>query len=553
MAYPPPQSSVPLSKVELSFSCSKLKNLDITSKSDPQLYVFLQPPRTTTWTEIGKTEQIQDNLNPKFAQSVVVDYYFEEVQNMKFVVVDVDKPGRGWQEQDYIGALEITLGGIVGSRGSQVTKELLDKHKKPAGFVTISAEEVQEMRMSASFRLSAHGLEKKDFFGKSDPFLVISKIRIEDNQFVKVHQTEYILKTLDPVWKPFQIPITKLCNGDLDRPLLIECFDWNKSGSFELIGHVQTSVKELQTKKGHTLDLVDPKKKGKKGYNNSGTLRIDDLELIKEHTFLDYIVGGCKISLMVAIDFTGSNGDPRKPESLHFINPYSPNEYEKAIMAVGNILACYDSDNMFPVYGFGAKVPPSYQVSHCFALNGNPSNPEVFGVQGILDVYHKAITECQLYGPTNFQTIINMAGLIAAPHQSQQDQQYLILLIITDGEITDMDQTVEEIIKTSKLPLSIIIVGVGGADFTKMNILDADNQALSYGGKTAERDIVQFVPFRDYQNVHYSKLAADTLAEVPGQLVGWMKRRNIVPNPPLQYAPPPQQQPVMNQNPAPLM
>jgi len=37
---------------------------------------------------------------------------------------------------------------------------------------------------------------------------------------------------------------------------------------------------------------------------------------------------------------------------------------------VGEILEKYNYDQMFPCYGFGAKLP-SGQVSHCFALNGS--------------------------------------------------------------------------------------------------------------------------------------------------------------------------------------
>jgi hypothetical protein len=44
----------------------------------------------------------------------------------------------------------------------------------------------------------------------------------------------------------------------------------------------------------------------------------------------------------VGIDFTGSNGDPRSPQSLHYINPYQPNEYQKAISAVGSVIQDYD-------------------------------------------------------------------------------------------------------------------------------------------------------------------------------------------------------------------
>jgi hypothetical protein len=41
----------------------------------------------------------------------------------------------------------------------------------------------------------------------------------------------------------------------------------------------------------------------------------------------------------VAIDFTGSNGDPRTPSSLHYIDPRGlPNQYHLAIESVGGVL-----------------------------------------------------------------------------------------------------------------------------------------------------------------------------------------------------------------------
>ena len=53
-------------------------------------------------------------------------------------------------------------------------------------------------------------------------------------------------------------------------------------------------------------------------------------------------------------------------------------------------------------------------------------------------------------------------------------QNYFILLILTDGVITDMEQTKRAVVEASALPMSIIIVGVGGADFELMEELDAD-------------------------------------------------------------------------------
>ena len=43
--------------------------------------------------------------------------------------------------------------------------------------------------------------------------------------------------------------------------------------------------------------------------------------------------------------------------------------------------------------------------------------------------------------------------------------EYFVLLMITDGSINDFELTKQQIIKAARLPLSIIMVGVGGADF----------------------------------------------------------------------------------------
>ena len=53
-----------------------------------------------------------------------------------------------------------------------------------------------------------------------------------------------------------------------------------------------------------------------------------------------------------------------------------------------------------------------------------------------------------------------------------------MLLILTDGVISDIDDTIKAIVDASFLPMSIIIVGVGNADFSNMEILDADKQRL---------------------------------------------------------------------------
>ena len=94
-----------------------------------------------------------------------------------------------------------------------------------------------------------------------------------------------------------------------------------------------------------------------------------------------------------------------------------------------------------------------------------------------------------------------------------------------------MQRSIDEIVRGSENPLSIIIVGVGGADFSSMDILDADDEPL-YSQRYRRQmsaDIVQFVPFRDFAQ-NPMMLAKETLEEVPGQMLNYFKRRGIVPN-----------------------
>jgi copine 1/2/3 len=56
------------------------------------------------------------------------------------------------------------------------------------------------------------------------------------------------------------------------------------------------------------------------------------------------------------------------PKSLHYISQHKFNQYEMAIRAVLEICQFYNKTKMFDAYGFGAKIPPTYQVSHLFPL-----------------------------------------------------------------------------------------------------------------------------------------------------------------------------------------
>ncbi|CAD7932404.1 unnamed protein product [Amoebophrya sp. A25] len=94
-----------------------------------------------------------------------------------------------------------------------------------------------------------------------------------------------------------------------------------------------------------------------------------------------------------------------------------------------------------------------------------------------------------------------------------------------------MQDTINEIVRATRFPMSIIIVGVGDEDFSLMDELDADEAPLysTVENVYMERDIVQFVPFADFKDRSYLELAMCTLDEVPREVVNYFQKKGIQP------------------------
>ncbi|XP_046386140.1 copine-8-like isoform X2 [Ischnura elegans] len=495
-SFTPGTAALPTSEVEMTISCRSLLGMDVFSKSDPMVVVYNQPFGERRWVEFFRTETIMNCHDPEFTKKLVLSYHFEEQQHLLFKVFDVDSSSSNLANHDFLGMATCTLGQVI-SRGkvqlplSMSSNESMSRHSN--GFIILSAEELVAVRDNVILQFRGRKLDRMDFFGKSDPFLLFSKIA---------------------------------------------CYDWNRSGNHSFIGEFDTTLKDLSEGPGgkNVYYLVNREKmKKKSSYTNSGEIILTYYELQKTYSFLEYLKGGTQIHCSFAIDFTGSNGDPSSPDSLHYISS-SPNSYEIAIQAVGSIIQDYDCDQHFPVLGFGARLPPDGRISHEFFVNMQPDNPFCKGVSGVLSAYHACIRQIQLYGPTNFAPVINHVAKFAGAYRD--GRHYFILLIITDGVITDMLRTTQAIVSASSLPMSIIIVGVGGADFSAMEELDADSTPLvAPSGAKAVRDIVQFVPLRNFMvpgldpTVARVRLAKEVLAEIPAQFLGYMQANRIVPQP----------------------
>ena len=141
----PQSTSLPTSTVELSVKCTDLADKDLLSKSDPMCVMSIQ--RNGQWYEIGRTETIQDTLNPAWEKKFVVDYSFEERQVVKFEVYDSDSQSNNLSHHDFLGRCESTMGSIVSS-GAFVA--VLQGSSKSGSKIYIAAEELKTSHSAAN-------------------------------------------------------------------------------------------------------------------------------------------------------------------------------------------------------------------------------------------------------------------------------------------------------------------------------------------------------------------------------------------------------------------
>ncbi len=135
-----------------------------------------------------------------------------------------------------------------------------------------------------------------------------------------------------------------------------------------------------------------------------------------------------------------------------------------------------------------------------------------------------------MMGPTNFAPIIRQCRKYL--EDCNDPTMYFVMMILTDGEIHDMEDTINEIsaIALKNLPVSFVIVGVGNEDFSNMVRLDGDDVALKVGAA----DIVQFVKYQEVVSRSEPGMADENLAslvleEIPNQFVNSFFKRKIFP------------------------
>ena len=505
-------------KVELFFSLTHVKNPD-----DEHSFAIsiINNVRIGVTTYLGKLENKSGN-EIEFGTSFEVDFFFEREQ--KIIIEPIINNDIIEKQHE-----EFSLCKLMTRMDNKFSIELEDIGTLEINYKKIEKQNNELKDETSIFQFSII-LNNNIFNNEEDLKGIYFVIRnIKDGKrkrpVYKSHEYDFILNEKKQT-SFISLDSNILCNND-DSPIFFELYS-PKINKAEFIGFCSFNIKKLKS----NLNSDKTEQIEIKSQNNG---KLGTLEIIyscsKIITFEQYIKNG-QINLDIAIDYTESNGLPSSKNSLHYIKVEGGNDYEKAIKSCGKIIANYDYDQLFPVYGFGGipKNSNSNKVSHCFNINFE-DNPEIQTIENVIKTYRESLDKVTFSGPTYFAPVIEkvMSEINDDLENNKEENHYYILLILTDGVIIDMKETVNSIVEASKLPLSIVIVGIGDADFENMRFLDGDDKPLVNSfGEIRKRDIVQFVEFNTFINNNAigddnKELAEEVLKEIPRQIEEYYK------------------------------
>ena len=154
--------------------------------------------------------------------------------------------------------------------------------------------------------------------------------------------------------------------------------------------------------------------------------------------------------------------------SLHKLHPVRPsqifNPYQKVFNIIGKSLQPFTEAGHVFAYGFGDVLTQDTAVSNIMGEESAACRD----FREVLVRYNEMLKEVVLSGPTSFAPIIRRS----MEHVRESGNKFHILVIIADRQLEDEGPTVSAIIEASKLPLSIVLVGVGDGSWDIMEEFD---------------------------------------------------------------------------------
>lgn len=498
------------------------------------------------WKTIGRTEEIGVSTNqncPVWTNRVRIWFLPKKIQQVRFCLIN---SRNGDMCSSYVWYCHSILSDIIGDYEKhfplfRTTQQRSDGTEYGEILTIIVHTEETSPKLKLKMVLSGQDLRStRTFSSQPNAYFRISYRNASLCPFHHLYESEVKKKDMSPKWKPTRIKIPSSNAGTNEITLKIEVFDNSERNgkNHSIIGETTVSMKNLlRSRKLQLRRKWNRIRYTPQNHSNAGSLIVEQARVKEMPSFKKMIQDGIKLNFVIAIDFSFDERAIFQHHNLpvetnsEMLNEDSNIEsaFLKATKAVGSIIDDYTRTQPIHALGFSAKMMTGTpETQYCFTLNGT-ENSEVDGSKGLIDAYNQTLGHVRLSGPPKFVPLLayvsskcNEFGSVTA-----ENQHYTILIIMSNGNIEDFNETVEKVIEISHTtPMCIVVVGVGGMGFSKMEELDSDDELLENGTKRARYDIVQFFEYTD--GMSPDELEAAIFDEVSTLAVDYMTDHDAI-------------------------
>ena len=442
-----------------------------------------------------ESKSASEDKNIKFENDVIIPFHFSQIQPLEFLIKN--------KANNKTILVKKNLGEIVGSLRQKYTQDIEE------GMVfEVKAILNDKLNKECSFNIEVNG----PLTGMKIRYTITSL----GNQYDPINKLVYESEILDNdskvIFNPISIPINELAEDENLEDNMIEIVFKDLNHSDEL-GKYSSSISNLFE------NDIDFELKG----NKKAKIICRKKNF---HSLLDYLERDLHLNTIFAIDFSENKGT----NTHHVKNDESI--FEKLMENYVDVLVPYNEDPFFHIYGYGfeLKVEKSGIDADMYPINNKPDSPSV-EKNNIKSIYYKFLNSINFSkNISNFDLIIKKINDKIKEDVDEYDiSEYNVLLLFANSDITDEKEFVNDLILSSNLPLSIIVIGLGKGPYKKIENVDKNFMNLfDNEGNKAKRKNIKFISFYKYSK-NFEATVRDSLIDVPAEMIEYLSIKNIEP------------------------
>lgn len=243
----------------------------------------------------------------------------------------------------------------------------------------------------------------------------------------------------------------------------------------------------------------------------------------KKYSLFDFFKKGLKLSCFISMDFSESN------KNIKLLD--AKNNYVEILKNISHLISNYLSNQAYYALGFGGNDKNISTNCSIFNLNEYQENPTIHTIETVIKNFNNCLDYNFIVPDNKINLSIMIKNVIKEIYKLYEIKFYhsLFIIIRNDNDKKDVKKTIDAIIESSYLPLTIFILGVGNNDYYNVKKIFNKKYEFSSFGMEKRRNNTIFASLKDDFSNDEEKMISWCAAELSKQIISFYDLTRIKP------------------------